>query len=977
MRKILLRSIIILMSFYCSFQAQAQTSTIGKEFWVGFMDNNRILPDAPDQGVIVISANEDATGVIEYRGRTVNFSISQGEQFTHTILSSDIDMHHRFSGVIENKGIYISSSGKISVYAFNERFRSADGTVVLPIETLGKDYLVTSHYELMTVPVGFNPNNNDESQLLVVATEDDTEIEITSSVFAFGNNDPGIPFTITLDRGQSYQLKAKDDLTGSRIRVIGETANSCKKIAVFGGNKWTTVGNCGGAPDNLFQQTYPTSSWGSSFVHVALDGRTSGELVKVLASEDNTDVFVKGDNVGQINAGEFLTLDFKKNESAKIETSKPSSVTVFSKSQECNEENTFNYQDGDPFMITYSPSEQFLKEIRFNAMSLPSIVSHFLNIVVKTGTEDLTFLDGKAIGHNFSPVPGDASYSFARMKINQGIHRISNIEGFAGYVYGFGYLESYGYAVGAALDNLNFETEVEYDFDVEGEKVACLGQEGNWIINPENPSFTYFVWDFGDGSEMKEGREVSHVFEEPGTYEVNVIASLSPTSCDGQEEINFEVVVQPFPEELEIVGAEAVCPEVEEQVYKLSSLEGISSVDFEVLGGEILMDYGDSVLVSWGEENTNAEILAIPYTENGCPGEQLSLGITISKIIDIELAEGELQVCFDGNPHSYTAPSFAPGRIIEWTVTGGTILEGQGEKTVNVLWDQPGITGILTYSLQNSIDNTCGGVSSDLLVEVADVFEGNVVSNIPVSCFGGDNGEVEIEILGGIEPYVISWSHDPSLNSKTATSLPAGTYQVTVTDDKGCQITLDDIIITEPNLLELENINTVAASCFGKDDGELLLEISGGVAPYTYEREGSNTFSGNLALNDMSPGTYNWDIVDANGCILPVSFEITSPPALDVEIRLEKPACPGGSNGELLAFPQGGIAPYVYTWEDPSGLGNQLTGVGKGTYNLSVLDALGCVSIGVGVVKETAPDVRMPTGYNPEEGVFKGCQIVR
>ena len=100
------------------------------------MDNNRILPNAPDQAVIVISANEDASGAIEYLGRTIPFNISQGEQFTHIVPSTDIDLLHRNSGSIENKGIYISSSGKVAVYAFNERYRSADGTVVLPLGAL-------------------------------------------------------------------------------------------------------------------------------------------------------------------------------------------------------------------------------------------------------------------------------------------------------------------------------------------------------------------------------------------------------------------------------------------------------------------------------------------------------------------------------------------------------------------------------------------------------------------------------------------------------------------------------------------------------------------------------------------------------------------------------------------------------------------------------------------------------------------------
>ena len=267
-------------------------------------------------------------------------------------------------------------------------FRSADGTVILPVSALGTDYFITSHYETLTANVNFNGNINDESTLLVIATENDTEVEITPSVGNIGGGPAGAPYTIRLNRGQSYQLKAKADLTGSRVRVIGADANECKKIAVFGGNKWTSVGNCGEANDHLFQQAYPVNTWGSSFVHVALSGRTSGELVKVLAAEDGTEVRVNGALEGTIDQGEWLPLEFGINEHGKIETSKPASVSVFSKSQACNEPTAPGSTTGDPFMITYSPSEQFLKQLTFISLDLPSIVNHYVNVVVRAGTED-------------------------------------------------------------------------------------------------------------------------------------------------------------------------------------------------------------------------------------------------------------------------------------------------------------------------------------------------------------------------------------------------------------------------------------------------------------------------------------------------------------------------------------------------------------------------------------------------------------
>ncbi|MBN3582379.1 gliding motility-associated C-terminal domain-containing protein [Algoriphagus aestuarii] len=981
MRRILLGFLFLFCCSLFSQQAYAQLSTVGKEFWLGFMDNNRILPDAPDQAVIVISANENAVGVIEYRGRTVPFSLSQGQQFTHIIPSTDLDMLHRNTGLVEDKGIYISSNGKIAVYAFNERFRSADGTVVLPLGALGRDYYVTSHYEFLTANVSFDANTNDESELLVIATEDDTEVEITTSVNSYGGHIAQIPFTINLNRGQSYQLKAKADLTGTRVRVLDENSDNCKKIAVFGGNKWTTVGDCGGAPDNLFQQTYPTSSWGTSFVHVALAGRTSGELVKVLASENNTQVTVAGQNLGTINAGEFLSLEFGVDQSAKIETSKPSSVTVFSKSQECNDPSDSNFQNGDPFMISYSPSEQLLKEIRFNALNLPSIVNHYLNLVVKAGTENQTILDGQNLGNRFSPVPGDPSFSFAKISITEGVHRLTNSEGFTGYVYGFGFIESYGFAVGAALDNLNFETESSYDFEVIGDQVACLNQEGTWQIQSDNPNYTYFEWDFGDGSDLKVGQEVLQTYKNPGIYEVLVKASISPNSCDEQEEISFEVEVVELEGDFEILGLTSVCPDVEELMYKLSDTTGIAKIEFSVLGGEIIENYGDSVLVNWGSSNPSAQLIAVPFTSNGCPADSVRLDVTINRQLVAEIPSGTEEVCFDPElTYFYTVPEVIPGRKYDWTITGGTILGNPEEGMVEVSWDQPEIEGEVRYTVSSVIDQSCAGDSPPLTVKVSELFEIKVKNMLPVKCFGDSSGEIELEIEGGLAPFEIKWDHDPTLKDLKATGLKAGIYKVEIIDQKGCVARLDDLEVEEPTKMEVVSMVPTATSCFGKEDGAFNLIMTGGVAPYTFDFDGTQTFSGVLDYTNMAQGTYEWEIMDSNGCVLPVSFEISSPPAVEVEVRLEKPACPGGSNGELFAFPEGGKEPYIYSWEDPLGVGNQLLGVPKGNYNISIVDNQGCISLGVGTVKEAAPEVRMPTGFAPgsEGELYQGvsnCEI--
>lgn len=96
------------------------------------------------------------------------------------------------------------------------------------------------------------------------------------------------------------------------------------------------------------------------------------------------------------------------------------------------------------------------------------------------------------------------------------------------------------------------------------------------------------------------------------------------------------------------------------------------------------------------------------------------------------------------------------------------------------------------------------------------------------------------------------------------------------------------------------------------------------------------------------------------------------------------PGCPGGGNGALTVNISGGQPPYAIQWsEDQGGIGimaasnkffnysgQTLSAVSSGFYTVSVTDASGCVVTALGRVRETAPQVRMPTGFMPKDGWY-------
>ncbi|MBN3582378.1 PKD domain-containing protein [Algoriphagus aestuarii] len=944
----------------------AQLSTVGKEFVVGFMENYR-RENQPDVAVIILSANEDSEGFIQAGNINVPFSIRTGEQFIHEFSG---DFIHRTSGEKEKKSIYISSSGDIAVHAFNHRQRSGDGTVVLPINSLGKDYYVTAHADVFGADQDPGSNNNFESTFLVLAVEDNTQLEIIASSGTVHTVPANAPMYITLNAGESYQVKGIGDLTGSRVKVLNGEEGDCKNVAVFGGNKLTSVGDCGTTGDHLFQQSYPIKSWGKSYIHVPLADRTSGEIVKVLASENGTEVKVDGNTIGTLNAGKFLKINFAPDQVASIESNKPIAVTVLSKSQACNAKSTAFTPFGDPSMITYSANDQRLKSIVFSSVPETEIERHFVNLIVPRGSADQTFLNGRNVGSEFNTVPGNSDFEYAQIEVQSGVNSISNPEGFIGYAYGSGFIESYGFAMGASLENVQFETEVAYSFEVEGDRVACYEKEGNWKILPDNPLFTSFIWDFGDGTDLQEGQEVTHTFAMEGTFEVKIKASTGDGSCDSEEEFKFEVEVKNI--EGELIGPRSVCPNADEVLYKFSNTENFDKVIWEVENGTQLISTDSTITIKWDQPTQNGKVRAIPLSENGCEGEIQEIQVVVDEDFEPDLPLGPEGICgLQAESLTYQVPFPTANYTYNWVVVGGIISAGQGSEEILVIWDFDATVRSLQYEV-TSIDNSlCAGSSEILEVKIFSAFNIEKVEKIAPACPGEANGSILIEPSGGSGLYEVIWSHNPDLDSFAAYDLPSGTYEVTIKDLSGCGE--ETIKVQLEDLEALEVVGTILTedvSCEDKGDGAYRVKIKGGTSPYEILGFDSNWDGEFLNVFGIEKGMFAHTVVDSRGCSMVLEGEIGGPLPLELSFSEEKPGCPGGSDGVLEVLVKGGTEPYTIAWEN--GLtGNKISGLSSGEFSVIVTDVNGCVISGEGKISESKPQVRMPTGFNPANGIYE------
>ncbi|OFY70837.1 MAG: hypothetical protein A3G23_11995 [Bacteroidetes bacterium RIFCSPLOWO2_12_FULL_37_12] len=273
------------------------------------------------------------------------------------------------------------------------------------------------------------------------------------------------------------------------------------------------------------------------------------------------------------------------------------------------------------------------------------------------------------------------------------------------------------------------------------------------------------------------------------------------------------------------------------------------------------------------------------------------------------------------------------------TVTGGTLAYSYSWNTLPVQ-----TTSLLnnliagTYQVTVTDLNSCTISSEVNLTEPAQLVTG--IFSTPPTCYQMSDGSITSNPSGGTTPYSYSWNTTPGQSTVTATNLGSGTYIVTVTDSKGCTVTMD-ASLTEPSAIYLSSSST-NSNC-GQADGSLSVTVdSGGVAPYTYIWSDGVTTANNAGV---SAGTYTVTITDTNGCTATASSSVSNNggPSLAI-VDSTNPDCSGGSNGSIEVSATGGTSPYTYLWST-GGNTNLVTGLSAGSYFVTLTDNNGCQTI--------------------------------
>lgn len=402
------------------------------EFWITYPGNYAPDPANRADPRVCLIGPEGTKVTVEVPGLGWSrvYTLPVGMQLVASLprgvdLGSELD-------TIRNLGVHITAEEPIAVFGLNLADFSSDGFLALPVEALGREYLVQAFGNLHSAVPELNG-----TQFAFVATQANTEVTITLP-FETLDHPANEPFTVLLQEGDTYQLRHElgfpRDLTGTHLLAT-------QPIAVFGGHE------CANVPDDdtffcdyLVEQIPPTRLASVEFAVGPLETRAES-VYRVLAVEDGTAIEANGAVAGTLDRGEYL--DLLLDGPVHVTADRPVLLSQVGASSDHD-----GVERSDPLMMNVPAVDQWIDEYMV-CVPDAGFDDHYLNLVVSAGDVGATLLDGVSVLGltTFEPVAG-TGYEVGRIPVTPGAYNLNGPSPFGVHVYGFALRESYGYPGG-------------------------------------------------------------------------------------------------------------------------------------------------------------------------------------------------------------------------------------------------------------------------------------------------------------------------------------------------------------------------------------------------------------------------------------------------------------------------------------------------------------------------------------------------
>lgn len=428
-----------------------------------------------------------------------------------------------------------------------------------------------------------------------------------------------------------------------------------------------------------------------------------------------------------------------------------------------------------------------------------------------------------------------------------------------------------------------------------------------------NPSTATLSWNFGDPasgpSNISTALNPSHTFSSPGTYTISLTQTGGPCNPPGTITHTVTIMNSVITSSTNVTcfggnnGSAVVTPSNGNSpyTYSWSPIGGTTATGTNLTAGNYTVTVQDAL---------------------GCK-KTASVTITQPPIMNVAITSTNV-LCNSGNSGiaSAAASGGTPGYTYSWTPSGGTSSVATGLAAGNY--------SVIVTDSHGCITNSPVTITQPSAISLT-------INSNNTTC-GNAVGSATVTATGGTPNYTYSWSAAASTSS-VCSSLSAGFYSVTVTDNHGCTNSISTNISSSggPTIA----ITGTNVACFGSATGIASATVTGGATPYTYSWSPSGG-TGMMASN-LIAGNYNLIATDANGCIGNASILITQPIApLTAVVSSTNVTCNSLSNGSASVSAGGGTAGYTYSWSPAGGSGILAVGLTPNIYSVTVTDSKNC-----------------------------------
>ncbi len=444
-------------------QATQHARYAGKDFWFTTGDNG-----AFDE--FFLSSKYNCTVTFTYTTNNASYTTSvPANSLVKVPLPQMNECTMYFFETVANKSLHIVSDSDVVVQYAGWGGMTDDGSLIYPSDrqkyghvyyTNGLPYL----YQGGTVGSGIGGFS-------IVATCDNVTLEITPTRDLV-SHPAGIPFTVSLNKGQTYSIGNRNtntprDISGTKIEV--KSASCCNPINVFntgicGFSYWPYSNpNTPPACDFFFDQLLPVSSWDTSY-YVIPYRNNPYTIIKIVSSANNNTLSLNGSTFATLNDGG--TLDTIIRQPVHISSSFPVSISQHMVAQKVAYTQpvitpNIGPEDSlsDPNSAMVISMRDGIREARFQTVGhyAPYTLGggHYYNrlqvvaIVSKSSNVGTIMLKNSSIASQFLPFPGNPGYAYAYIKPDTGVvYHLTSADKIVANYYAAAYHGSIDFALG-------------------------------------------------------------------------------------------------------------------------------------------------------------------------------------------------------------------------------------------------------------------------------------------------------------------------------------------------------------------------------------------------------------------------------------------------------------------------------------------------------------------------------------------------